>query len=245
MSVTPDQPGHTPDADAESLYISIAQTADGRIESVQVSELEPYADETLHSNGRTTVWTVELPEYTDAEATDADKTLDLANTGVYRHQDPEGWVKGERIAHDFYRSNSPARAELRAIEAHLIQAGYLDGYTGMVACQRYGLTLTDGSEEFYVYRAQGAWRHALRDHTDCDGWYEYPGILAPADASPRRVANAIIDRLADFNADLYERLPLRHRARIYVRSFGWRALLGSITDRITRFRRTLRASAPR
>ncbi|MET9528172.1 hypothetical protein [Streptomyces coeruleorubidus] len=245
MSATFGKPSDTPEREDESLFISVATTADGRVESVQVSELEPYADDTLYRSGRTTVWTVEYPEYSDTDTFDADKTLDLAHTFRYRHQDADGWVKGERIAADFYASNSPERATLRAIEAHLIQAGYLDAYTGMVMCQGYGLTLIQGGEEFYVFRMSDGWHRAMRDHTSCDGWYEFPGVFAPADASPRRVANEIIDELACIDLDLYERLPLRHRARVYVRTFGWRARLHRITYRLTRFSRTVRARIAR
>ncbi|MBV1940815.1 hypothetical protein KUF83_30230 [Streptomyces sp. BV286] len=244
MPVTINETGdHLPQYDhiaPNRIHISVAQLPDGRVSGVDVYANAPAEDEILPSEPRATVWTVPVPDVDDTDPSAAAKVLDLALTNTYRDDDGHGWSEGERHASNFYADHAGERTFLRTVEAHLIRAGYLDAHTGMVACQSYGLNISDDD---LVMKWSEGWKWVAIGH-DAD-WAPQPDVLAPADASPRRVANAIIDNLASLDVDLYERLPLHHRARVYVRTFGWRARLHRIAYRLTRFRRTVRARIPR
>ncbi|MFC8640109.1 hypothetical protein ACFUC2_05035 [[Kitasatospora] papulosa] len=245
MSVTLAKPGDDqPASDTfdyiapAHVFITVAQLPDGRVSGVDLYANAPTPDEVLPA----TVWTVSVPDVDDMDPSAASKVLDLALTSDYRDTDGHGWSEAERKNRAFHQDETGERAFLRTVEALLIRAGYFNAHTGLVQCQGYGLRV--GDDDVVMKWAEG-WKWAALDSTDIDGWCLQPGVLAPADASPQRVANAIILNLACLDLDLYERLPLHHRARVYVRTFGWRARLHRIAYRLTRFRRTVRARATR
>ncbi|MFC8538068.1 hypothetical protein ACFUJY_29710 [Streptomyces sp. NPDC057249] len=135
------------------------------------------------------------------------------------------------------------RAFLRTVEARLIHAGYLNAHAGIVQNQRYGLAIGHGDA---VMKWAEGWNWTALGPNGIDGWCMQPGILAPVNASPRRVANAIIENLACLALIPWEDMRLRDRARITARNFGWwRARFHRIAYRLTRHRRTVRARITR
>ncbi|MFJ8301315.1 hypothetical protein ACIQ9R_36190 [Streptomyces sp. NPDC094447] len=210
---TPDEYVDVPD----ELFIVVRSKPDGRTTSVEVIDSPPWNDSVFRENGRTTVWQTLLPEY-EGEPAHAVKVLDLAHSTDYRDENGTDWSKGEEAARKFYR-DSAERAFLRAVEARLTLAGFLNSYTGVVRCQDFGLTL-DGSDEHWAFRhVDGTWEFATNDVTDMDGWH-HKGTIAPANASPARVAAAILVQLADYgDVTLDELRPL---ARLRTRIGVWR-----------------------
>lgn len=246
MSVTLAKPSDAPNgADhfayiaPSSVFIAINQLPDGRVSSVDLHANAPAPDDTLPA----TVWTVAVPDADDTDASAAAKVLDMALTNDYRDADGHGWSEGERLAHAFHGDHTGDRAFLRTVEALLIHAGYFDAHTGLVQCQGYGLRIGDDN---VVMKGADGWKWAALDPSDIDGWCMQPGVLAPADASPHRVAHAIIENLACLAMLTWTDMRLRDRARITVRNLGWwRARLHRITHRLTRTRRTVRARITR
>ncbi|MFI5859288.1 hypothetical protein [Streptomyces parvulus] len=220
------------------VFIAVAQLPDGRVSGVDLYANAPAADEVLPA----TVWTVAVPDADDVYGSAAAKVLDLALTSDYRDTDGHGWAEGERTARAFHGDHTDERAFLRTVEALLIRAGYLDAHAGLVHCRGYGLRV--GDDDVVMKWAEG-WKWAALDSTDMDGWCLQPGVLAPANASPRRVANAIIVNLACLGYLPWTDMRLLDRARVTVRTFGWRARLHRIVYRATRFRRTVRARITR
>ncbi|WP_433860236.1 hypothetical protein [Streptomyces kronopolitis] len=235
----------------ESLYITITQLPDGRINAVTVADLEPWDDTTLLSDSRNTVWTTPIPEY-EGDPASAIKVLDLAHSRTYRHENGGEWSEGERVAHAFYAQHNAERATLRSIEAHIIRAGHLDVTTGVVQCQGYGLTIVTGNcyggQHDVFQRADGTWQIAMQDCTSYDGWYVFPGTLAPATASPRAVAAAILAHVYD---GCEMRGELRPLARLRVAFVQWRStphwknFKYRARHRFDRYRRRVTARVPR
>lgn len=245
MSVTLAKPSDAPtepeafDYIAPSrVFIAVSQLPDGRVSNVDLYANSPAPDEILPA----TVWSVGVPDTDDLNGWTAAKVLDLALTSDYRDDDGHDWSEGERLAHAFHGDHTDERAFLRTVEALLIHAGYLDAHTGVVQCQEYGLLIGDDDA---VMKWDEGWKWAAIDSIDIDGWCMQPGVLAPADASPQRVANAIVENLACLDMIPWTDMRLRDRARITVRTFGWRARLHTVIARITRSRRTVRARITR
>ncbi|MGA5411510.1 hypothetical protein ACPCSC_30185 [Streptomyces lavendulocolor] len=250
MSVNLDKPTDAPAGETiEPLYLTITQRPDGRIDSVTVTDTAPFPED-LYSSIRSTVWTTPVPEYEDSPA-NAAKVLDLALSGTYRHEDGRQWANGERAAANFHTPHNPERATLRAVEAHIIRAGHLDVTTGPVQCQGYGLTIITGNHhggQHDVYRhTDGTWQIAMQDITSCEGWYVFPGTLAPANASPRAVAAAILAHV--YNGT--ETRELRPLARLRVAYVRWRRtphfqnLKYRAMQRLDRYRRRVTVRIPR
>ncbi|MER7937842.1 MULTISPECIES: hypothetical protein [unclassified Streptomyces] len=246
MSITLAKPGDDNGAEEfitpTRLYVSISQLPDGRVSGVGIYTNAPAAEEVHFEEPRSTVWTALTPDADDTDESTAAKILDLALSNNYRDDDSLAWTKGERLAHEFHRDDTPERQFLRTVEALVIRAGYIDAHTGMIGCQWYGLAI---GEDDIVMKYPGGWQWAAVDSTAYNGWYEQPGLLAPADASPRRLANAIIDNLACLGMIPLVRLPLQHRARVYVRTFSLRPRLHRLAYRLTRITRTVRARITR
>ncbi|MEV0778905.1 hypothetical protein [Streptomyces sp. NPDC050428] len=235
----------------KSLYLTIKQCPDGRIGSVTVADNEP-VPESVFPSAHSTVWTTPIPEYEGGPA-NAVKVLDLAMSSVYRYEDGRQWAEGEREAHAFHAHRSPERAALRAVEAHIIRAGHLDVTTGMVMCQGYGLTIITGThhggQHDVFRRTDGTWSIALQDCTDPEGWYVFPGTLAPAAATPRAVAAAILAHVYDGTETRGELRPLARARVAYVQ---WRRRTPHLKDlkylaqrRFDRYRRRITVRIPR
>ncbi|MFE1270583.1 hypothetical protein [Streptomyces sp. NPDC058758] len=210
---------HNPAGDTdEPLFITVRTEPDGRVTAVELTDCPPWNDSVFRENGRSTVWQTPLPAY-EGDPAHAMKVLDLAHSTTYRNENGTEWSKGEEEARAFYNNRTEERAFLRAAEARLILAGFLDGYTGIVRCQDYGLTLV-GAEEHWAFRNHdGAWEFATRDFLAMEGW-DHKGTIAPADASPARVAAAVLIQLADASdVDLAQLRPL---ARLRTRIGVWR-----------------------
>ncbi|MFF0754460.1 hypothetical protein [Streptomyces sp. NPDC004267] len=217
MSVTLGKP-----SDPEPLYIAIEREPDGRIANVTVTTDAPDPEHVWTRALDTTVWTTPAPEYDDYAAR-AVKVLDLSLSGNYRDHDGHTWSEGERKTRAFHaRSNQ--RAALRTIEAHLIRAGHLDVTTGIAQCQNYGLTVITGNHHgghhVVSQRPDGTWEIAMQDTTDDYGW-ACPDTLAPATASPRAVATAILAHVYD---GVETRGELRPLARLRVAYRQWRRI---------------------
>ncbi|AWI32645.1 hypothetical protein [Streptomyces tirandamycinicus] len=225
------------------LHITIAQLPDGRISSVEISGPAPDSEELWYDEPRATVWTGLTPDADDDDRAMATKVLDLAMSPEYRQTNGHDWAEGERNAFAFHFDHTEERAFLRTVEAHLIRAGYLDAHVGSVACHSFGLTLA-GSAEHYAYNGDGGWRFATEDCTTAEGAYEYRAPIAPADATPRRVAAAILVHLAD--AGEIEPAALAPLHRIPVRYGLWRItnwahFTRRMGQRLDRYRRRITA----
>ncbi|MFD7764122.1 hypothetical protein [Streptomyces microflavus] len=249
MSVTPAKPADTPahsieTADSKPLFVTVTQLSDGRVSGVEITDLQPAPDEVFPGNYRATVWTAPLSEY-EGDPSTAVKVLDLALSNHYRDNDGHGWSEGERAAKAFHSDTNEERAFLRNVEARVISAGYLDIYTGMVACHDYGLIVGDSGAEHVIMKWRDGWRWAALDYIDIDGWFMQPGTIAPVDASPRQVAAAIITNLACFGLVEYKHLPLRHRAHVWRVTFSLRPRLRNLRNRLTRSRRRITIRIPR
>jgi hypothetical protein len=240
-----DTPAHIVDTtDGEPLFVTVTQLSDGRVSGVEITDIQPAPDEVFPGNYRATVWTAPLSEY-EGDPSTAVKVLDLALNNHYRDDDGHGWSEGERAAKAFHNDTNGERAFLRSVEARVISAGYLDIYTGMVACHDYGLSVGDPGAEHVIMKWRDGWRWAALDCIDIDGWYMQPGTIAPVDASPRQVAAAIITNLACFDLVDYEHLPLRYRAHVWRVTFSLRPRLHRLRYRITRARRRITARTSR
>ncbi|MGW7090007.1 hypothetical protein ACWGH2_41860 [Streptomyces sp. NPDC054871] len=244
MSATPVKPSDEP------IYVSITQLPDGRIDSVTLADLQPYADTTFMQNARTTVWTSPIPEY-EGDPVDAAKVLDLAMAADYRDEVGARWAEGEREATTFYAHRSTERTTLRQMEATLIRAGHLNVHTGMVGCRGYGLTLTDADsrEQYFAsLRSDGAWYMAMKDWHSCDGWYVFPGTIAPANASTRAVAAAILSHVYDGTKTRGELRPLTRLRVAYAtwrRIPHWKNFKFNAPKRLARFRNRITVRIPR
>lgn len=235
--------------DAEPWFVTVSQLPDGRVSSVEIGDFPPATDELFPREPHATVWTAPLPEY-EGDTANAIKVLDLALSNTYRDDDGHGWSEGERAERAFHNDMTGERAFLRNVEARIIRAGYLDVHTGMVSCRDYGLTVGDpDSEQHLIMRWTNGWKWAAVDRGDISGWHEQPGYIAPADASPRQVAAAIITNLACFDLVDYEHLPLRYRAHVWRVTFSLRYRIAGafrrINVRITRARRRITVRIPR
>lgn len=209
----------TPSTQPAIAYITVAQLPNGRVSSVTVSnDYAPDPMEAFMGEPRATVWTTPMPEY-EGDPANAVKVLDLALSSEYQDQAGGEWAYGEREEIKFRHDHTGERAYLRNVEARLIRAGFLDAYTGMVRNQGYGLTLVGGNEH-YAYKENDGWHFASEDCVSFEGWYARPSTIAPAGASPRRVAAAIVACLADHGVIDTTDLPLLHRA--HVRYALWR-----------------------
>ncbi|MFJ5588289.1 hypothetical protein ACIQCG_00900 [Streptomyces noursei] len=151
-----------------------------------------------------------------------------------------------------FTGSTPDRATLRAVEAHIIRTGHLDVSTGPVPYQCYGLTIITGNHhggQHHVFRhTDGTWGIAMDDCTSYDGLYLFPGQLAPANASPRAVATAI---LAHVDAGTKTRGRLRPLARLRVayaqwrRTPHWKNFKYHAGLRLDRYRRRITVRIPR
>ncbi|MFJ4342643.1 hypothetical protein [Streptomyces sp. NPDC088915] len=233
----------TPDTPPAPWYITVGTRPDGRVTSVELSDYPPSNDTTFRENVQATVWQTPLPEYEEDTAR-AVKVLDLELSTAYHTDDESEWARGEESARAFRFDRTDERAFLRAVEARLILAGVLDAHAGMVHCQGYGITLDTG-EEHWAYRdGTGEWNFATRDILDMEGWSHRADAIAPATASPRRLAAAILLHLTDAGDVDTATLPPLLRARVAYglwrlrpnwRNFKYRArfLLRLYRNRIT------------
>ncbi|MFB6505563.1 hypothetical protein ACFC07_22270 [Streptomyces sp. NPDC056099] len=249
MSVTLAKPTDTPahgieTADAEAVFITVMQRADGSVCDVEITDIQPAPDEVHPNAPRFTVWTAPLPEY-EGDPSDAVKVLDFALNNAYRDDDGHAWSEGERAARAFHNDTTDWRAFLRNVEARVIRAGYLDVHTGVTACQDFGLIVGDEGSEHVIMKWRDGWKWAALDCTDIEGWHMQPGTIAPADASPRQVAAAILTNLACFDLVEYKHLPLRYRAHVWRVTFSLRPRLRRLRNRITRYRRRITVRIPR
>ncbi|MEU1221300.1 hypothetical protein [Streptomyces microflavus] len=210
----------TTDDTFPALYLEISQLPDGRIATVTAADRPSLAESIFQWSPRTTIWTTTAPRH--GSSSHAVKVLDLALSSGYRSDDTEQWTTGERATSAFYAHGNTDRATLRTVEAEIIRAGHLDVNTTVVQHQGYGLSVITGNHHGGhndVFRdADGSWRIAMNDCTSYDGWYIYPGTLAPANATPRAVAAAILAHVYD-GSDTTE---LRPRARLRVAFVQWR-----------------------
>ncbi|MFJ5142965.1 hypothetical protein [Streptomyces sp. NPDC088707] len=214
MSVTLDKPSAP-----EPLFIAVSREPDGRIADVTVSLDAPDPETVWTSTLDTTVWTTPAPDY-DGDAARAVKVLDLALSADYRDSDGHTWSEGERQNRAFH-THSQERATLRTIEAHIIRAGLLDVTTGVAQCQGYGLTVITGhchGGHHVVVQGPDGWEIAMQDFTDDSGW-SAAETIAPATASPRTVATAILAYVYDGTETRGELRPL---ARLRVAYAQWR-----------------------
>lgn len=212
MSVTVDNSNDaTPDA-GSAWYITVSSLPDGRVTSVELSDVAPYNDTTFMDDPRATVWQSPLPEY-EGDRAHAVKVLDLALSDDYRDENGALWAKGEQLAYEFHNDYTADRALFRTVQARLTLAGYPHSYVGMVSCQDYGLTLSDANE-YWVFRDKRGWRFATKDYVDIYGWDLHPEPIAPAGASPRRVAVAILVHLASLGELDTGTLSPLHRIRV-------------------------------
>lgn len=249
MSVSFDKPTDAPAIEtAPALYLEITQHADGRINTITTSDRAPFPESVFLWSARTTVWTTNVPVH-GAEH-DAEKVLDLSLSTAYQDEDADQWATGERAASAYYAAHSSERTTLRAVEASIIRAGHLDVTTGVISRQGYGLTITTGhGGEHVIYRnADGTWAIAMVDAYEDGGWYAF-GTIAPANASPRHVAAAILAHVYDGDADMSERL--RPAARAYIAYLDWRRtphwknFKFRARQRFTRYQRRVTVRIPR
>ncbi|WP_030372398.1 hypothetical protein [Streptomyces rimosus] len=225
MPVSLDKPTDTPAVEnADPLYLTITQHPDGRIDTVTMTDTEPDQDDTWYTNIRATVWTPLAPKDEDG-ITHAGKILDLAVAAGYQYEDRDRWAAGERRVAAFHTRHSLDRAALRRTEAEIIRAGHLDVYTSTVGSESYGLTITNGREEYYAYQGfDGDWFMATRDLYANDGWTSMPGVIAPSAASPRVAAAAILREVYNgYNGyDAATPAVLRPLTRARVAYLQWR-----------------------
>ncbi|MGW0757093.1 hypothetical protein ACWD1Y_11495 [Streptomyces sp. NPDC002814] len=240
MSATTAKPSDdTTAAPQPALYVNVEQAPNGEIARVSLSRYDFDAEEVFSDSPRITVWAAPSPTY-GGDYAHASKVLDLAVSNLYRDQDGNGWAEGERAATRFHYDYTKERAFLRTVEAHLIRAGFTNAYTGMVACQQYGVRLA-GADNHYAFRNSHGWHLATDDCTSVEGWYLQPGILAPAGASPHRVAAALLVNLVAAEeiepAQLSLLWRLRTRTGVFRATPHWANLKFRARQRLDRYRR--------
>ncbi|MCX5083697.1 hypothetical protein [Streptomyces sp. NBC_00401] len=196
---------NTADETGAPLYVTLHQLPDRRVHAVAVSAERPALEELWSSTVRHTVWAA-YPQSGAASVT-ASPVWNPGLTEFYRDDDRNEWAKWTRTQREFH-GDSDERRRLRAVEAWLIQAGHIDAHTGLVAAQTYGLTIESAGHEYSALQnTAGAW---LINVDFLDYWDPEP--LAPANASPRQVAAAILARIHDGDS----RRDLHRAARIYL-----------------------------
>jgi hypothetical protein len=204
-----DAPQHpTPPA---LLYVTLAQRPDGRVTSVAINDEAPDHEGLWLDEPRATVWTTPIPHKWDDDTATTAKVLDLALSPDYRDRDGHAWSEGERNATAFHHDQDDRRDFLRNVEAHIIRSGFLDAHTGIVACQTYGLLLA-GSREHSVFKTYDGWRLATEDCTSFQ-WHE-TGPIAPANTSPRHLADAILVHLSNLGELDTAAIPPLRRIRV-------------------------------
>ncbi|KIF05175.1 hypothetical protein PL81_14695 [Streptomyces sp. RSD-27] len=222
MSVSLDKnPATLHDAEPP-LYIVVRQRPDGRISEVGLTDTAPDPIDAFSANLRATVWTTPVPEY-EGDTAYAAKVLDLTVETGYRDENGHNWSEGERKAAAFHHNHTSERAHLRATEAHLIHAGLTDTYTGLTHGQGFGLIIDAAAEHFvFADPTRNGWAFATEDSFPGEDWCIDPGIIAPLNTSPRRLATAVLTRLAELDAvELADLSPLL-RLRV---TYGMRRLL--------------------
>ncbi|MEU7228989.1 hypothetical protein [Streptomyces chrestomyceticus] len=249
MPASPDKPTNAPAAEnTDFLYLTVNQRPDGRIDSITATNTQPDAEDTWFSNIHATVWAMLLPEH-EEDTSYPGKVLDLSLGADYLHEGRAQWAEGERQAATFHTHNSRERTTLRRTEAEIIRAGHLDVHTSTVGCQSYGLTITNGSEEFHAYQVlESDWFMSMRTWYANDGWTAVPGIIAPASASPRAVAAAILSHVYDGTETRGELRPLA-RARVaylqWRRTPNWKNFKYRARQRFNRYRHRVTVRLPR
>jgi hypothetical protein len=199
------------------IHVLIGQSANGQITGIRLSTERPYPADHFDESHHGTVWTADTP--TSNYDTFADKILDLSHASGYADENTTEWVAGERIAGNFHTPTNRERATLRAIEAELIRAGFPNMHTAAVACQRFGLaTDDDACGNHFAYQNADGWHFASIFFETSGDWQTE--LIAPNGASPRRIATAILVRLADYQVIHTADLTPAYRARV---AFGlWR-----------------------
>ncbi|MER5952066.1 hypothetical protein ABT127_39120 [Streptomyces sp. NPDC001904] len=194
------------------MFVTVRQLPDGRVHEVDVSDEAPDIDSLCTGTVRKTVWAVSPRPGTavdDDTALRAAKVWDAVRGPYYRHCDRAEWRSRGTQERQFHGASAERRT-LRAVEAWLIRAGHLNVHTGVVAVQQFGLTATGPDAEVVVFRASDTvpWEYVVEF---LDFWE--PEKLAPAGASPRRVAAATLAALYRYRADRAQLHPL---ARLYL-----------------------------